>query len=415
MKTDRYLVQGRNTDIDDLQIFAQRKNSLDYPSTIAFLLNVAIGTGVMRLGNAYKAGAILTPILSTIIAVLSTYAFYLFLKAGVKTKSSTFEAIWSKSFGEKTVIICASISMISKLMALKSYISFVIDQLVAIITKFAPDPPSWVIDRFFLFFCVMIVFYIPILSSKSLKLIAIICYIKVTCLSFLCIVFIYYFIYYVERDGFDPRDEIAYFRFDSRFITALDSLLTAYLILPMSYPGLKHFRNLTVNNFLREYRTAMIIAWFVYNIVGLLSYFTFFELNTGALILSYYEDNDFTLVAQIALTIMMIFTCPVALNPVRYVLIDIFGHGSDFNSDVWCHVGICVMIIAMVISSLTGDVNFWVTTITNIRSPLVLFILPSILYLKACGKEKMRHFVLALIILALGLVAVAFVLYLPFT
>ncbi|OHT17469.1 Transmembrane amino acid transporter protein [Tritrichomonas foetus] len=408
------LIHDKNINPDDEQLFSQRRESFDYFSTVVFILNVSIGTGVMKLGAAFKAGAVLSVLLSTFIAILSTYTFYLFLKSAAKTKSSTFEGIWAKTFGHKTVVVCAVISMTSKLMALKAYISFVCDQLVYLIKLVLPNHPSFLVDRFFLFAAVMVVFYIPVLSSKSLKVIFYCCLIKVTCLAFLCIVIVYYFITFTIQDGFDPRNEIAYFRFDNRFISALDSLLTAYLVMPICYPGLKHFRNLTVNTFLNQYKVSMFITWIVYNIVGLICYFTFFDQNTGGLILSYYPENTLTIIAQVALTLMMIFTCPVALNPVRYVLVDLVSRGSEFPSDVWCQAGIIIMVLAILLSSLKGDVNFWVSTITNIRSPLVLFILPSILYLKAWGTHNKLHFVLALLVFVIGLVSVAFVLYLPF-
>lgn len=408
------LTSKQTSDPEEDQIFPARRDVLTAFPVVIFLINVAIGTGVVKLGPAYRAGAIFSPILSAIIALVSCYSFSLFLKAACWARASTFEEIWAKAFGPKTVPICATISMLSKLMALKAYTSFVIDSVTSLIRDFYPGAPVWLTDKYVIITLVFIVFYIPTFSSKSLKLIAAISYIKVFCLAFLCCVILYRFADQTMKNGFDPNHQMSYFRFDRTAVSCLDSLLTAYLVLPLCYPGIRHVSHFTVKSFLRLIRLTMLICWIVYNIVGEICYFTVWNENMGSTILDYYPDDILNTISRFALTIMMIYTCPVALNPVRFVMINLIAKGKEFPTVIWGITGVLVSYIAVVLTSLTGDVNFYVTLVTNIRSPFILFIFPAILYLKAFGRQKMFHFIGSIVILLLGLAATGFVLWLPF-
>ncbi|OHT00052.1 Transmembrane amino acid transporter protein [Tritrichomonas foetus] len=400
--------------INDAQLFPQLHNSIGTIPTILFLINTAIGTGIMKLGTAFKAGCILTIILNTIVVIISTYSFYLYLKVASITKSSTFESVWAKLFGEKTVVICGTISIISKFMAIRTYSGFCIDQLQLLIVTYYEDAPWWFVDRYVLLALITIIFYIPPLFSKSLTMVTIISSIKVVFLALLCILIIYRFFEHLSIDGFDPRNEIVYFRFDRNLLLCLDIFLNAYPVMPISFPGLKHFRHLTVNRFLSNYIITMIICWIVYNLIGLLCYFTFFELNTGDLILSYYPNDALNGISQFSLAIMIIFTIPVTLNHIRFVFIDLISKGAEYNSSVWIQSGFIILLLAYVISCIQGKISFWISTITSIRSPLVLFILPSIFYIRAFKNTNKTHFALSIIILILGIASMFFVLYIPF-
>ena len=404
----------KSSNPEEEQIFPARRDVLTSFPVVIFLINVAIGTGVVKLGTAYQAGALFSPILSGIIALLSCYSFNLFLKTACWAKASTFEEIWMRTFGPKTVPVCACLSMLSKLMALKSYTSFVYDNVKSLILEFYPEAPEFLTDKYVLLSAVFVVFYIPTFCSKSLKVIAAISYIKVLCLAFLCFVFIYRFAETTMKQGFDPNRQIAYFRFDSRAVTCLDSLLTAYLVLPLCYPGIQHVSRFTVKSFMRIVRITTAICWIVYNICGELCYFTVWDMKIGTTMLDFYPDDILNLISRFALTLMMIYTCPVALNPIRYVLINLIARRDEFSTVVWALLGIGVTYIAIVLTSLTGDVNFYIGVVTNIRSPFMLFIFPAILYLKAFGKHSKLHFAGAIGILLLGLAAIGFVLWLPF-
>ena len=403
------LSSKKSSDPEEEQIFPARRDVLTSFHVMVFLVSVAIGSGVIKLGTAYQAGALLSPILSGIIAILSCYSFTLFLKAACWAKAATFEEIWMRAFGPKTVPICASISVVSMTVVLESYVSFVYDSVKSLILEFYPEAPWYLTDKYILLSAVFVVFLIPMFCSKSLKVIAVMSYVKVLCLAFLCFVFIYRFAETTMKQGFDPNNQIAYFRFDSRAVTLLNTLLTAYLMLPMCYPGIQQVSKFTVKSFMRSIKITMTVCWIVYNICGEICYFTAWDQQET--MLDFYPDDVLNLISRFALTLMTIYSCHVAVNPIRYVLINLIAKLGEFSTAVWASVGIGVTYIAIVLTSLTGDVKFYISVVTNIQPSFMLFIFPAMLYLKAFGTHSKLHLVGSIGILLLGLAAIGFSLW----
>ena len=403
------LFSKKSSDPEEEQIFPARRDSFSPAQVIVYLINVAIGTGVVKLAVAYRAGALFSPILSAIMALISGYSFVIFLKAACWAKSSTFEEVWAKVFGQRTVIICATINILAKFVVLRAYTSTTIDMVRSLVLEFYPTAPVYFTDQYVIITVVYIVFYIPVFCSKSLKVIAAISYVKVFCLAFICCVILYRFGAQVKEQGFDPDGSIAYFRFDSTAITCLDSLLTAYQVMPLCYPGIRHVSRFTVKSFMRVIKLTMLIFWIVYNIVGEICYFTVWDSDMGSTILDWYPDDTLNLISRVALTVMMVYTWPMALNPARFIMVNLVAKGKDFPAVVWALIGIFFAYFGVVVMALPAETGPYMTLILNIP-----FMFPPILYLKAFKCRDKLHCVGAIFLLLFGLGTTAFVFWLAY-
>lgn len=142
-----------------------------------------------------------------------------------------------------------------------------------------------------------------------------------TCIFFLAIHTIYWFVKYYQDYGFDSQHQIVYFKFDSTLLNCIGSLMTAYLMYPLCYPGIRHIHHLTPRKANYLFLIVTLVCWFLYNLFGIFGYLTLFNTNEGGVILDYYPQNTLVLVANIALFIGILFTTQNVLNPVRYATI----------------------------------------------------------------------------------------------
>lgn len=393
------------------QLFPKRVDSLGYFQATVVMIKRCIGSGPLKLGNAFRCGAILAPLMNTLIGILSTYTLFLFTKACSHVHGSTFEDIWHSRYGTKTLFISAFISIYSAIIVSKNYVSFVVSSITSIILQFYEEAPEWMTTTYFLMAVVFVLFMVPVSLSSKLKLITILCDIGVACIVLLMVFTCYWLAFYIERDGFDPLDQIVMFRFDKTAIKCLSSLLTSYLIQPIAYPGIRHFAASSEIGIMKVFASAMFFSWIAYNVFGLFQYLTFFDGNAGASILTYYEDGVIVLISNFLVVIMMLPTLVLAQNQARYLVLNSFFSMSDFPKIIWALVGIAISLLTIILSTLSSEYSGYIGIIYDCLSPFRLFILPAFLYLSTRKMSSMINFIGSIGIIILGFASIAFILY----
>lgn len=140
------------------------------------------------------------------------------------------------------------------------------------------------------------------------------------CIAFVVCHTIYWCARYNIEHGFDPNGQLVWVKWDMSILTCVNTFLTAYLVVPMVWPGIRHLQGATTNKIMRVYVLCMVLAWVVYSLMGELSYLTLFDENDGDLILNYYPQETIVTIAKIAVILLMFASLPIVMNPARYVL-----------------------------------------------------------------------------------------------
>ena len=119
---------------DDKPIFS-RIGTLNFFEFIFCCLNSVIGTGALRLGNAFNSGIVFTHLLNTFVALVSLYSLKLYVLAASAFHESTFEEIWTETFPKYTIFIPAVCSILSSISNVMSYLTFLQGSAVTILNQ----------------------------------------------------------------------------------------------------------------------------------------------------------------------------------------------------------------------------------------------------------------------------------------
>jgi hypothetical protein len=126
---------------------------------------------------------------------------------------------------------------------------------------------------------------------------------------------------YIQQNGFDPQNEIAYCRFDISAISAFSELNIAYSIFSLCYPGYAHSSYCTYNKSISMIKGNFIFLMIFFSFIGTIQYLILVDSNKNRVIFSYYPDGLIKLTTNLYLIVMMIFTISSGFLHMRYLMV----------------------------------------------------------------------------------------------
>lgn len=267
---------------------------------------------------------------------------------------------------------------------------------------------------------IFIVLCVPASISTDLKFVVITSYISLAFFFCLLIYVIVRFCVMVSRDGFDPNHRFKLFDVKDNISSSISSLTYAYLFYPFAWPGLRHARNSTVKGLTNMFAATIIIAFILYSIMGTFSYLSFFNENTGGIILDYYPSDTTTneillIIGHIFTFVYILLTVPVVLNPARYILLNCINKRDSFPTEIWALIGITLSLISLFLANTPDRISDIIFIITDLLTLILLFIFPPIFYLRGFGTKNKLHFVGSIFEILIGLALISFMIYLDCT
>lgn len=403
-------------------IFATR-GPLSTADMIMCFLNSAIGIGVLKLGSVFAAGYGFAIILLILFAVLAYFSMYLFLASASIYRQSTFEEIWISAFGQKTVIIPAACSILSSLTNAIRYTHFAQKSLIVMIShvfKLISKDLSGILTQieshsFLIGLFVIIFYYLPISFSLQLSFITRISY---WC-GFVSLLFALYiiirFAFICKKHGFDPANQFTWFEVKN-VPGAISSTMFAYLLYPLSYPGLRHAKVPTFEHLNKMFIITMISLFFIYTFLGSFDYFTFFGEDSNQIILDFYPKDTRTekilIVAGTVLSLIVVScTTPLCISAIRYVILTSIHQNSSFPADIWVFIGIGFSLISLALANMSDDIQDIFSLIGEIMGSILQYILPSLLYLRGNKMKNKVNAGLSIFFMIFGVASMFFTFY----
>jgi len=396
------------------EIFPRFKNTLSPNEAVVCLINTAIGTGILRLGYSFRCGIITALVLTTLIALVNYYSFWLYSKAINQTKRSSFVEIWYFLFGWKTLILPVAASAIGTLVFSMFFTQCIANYITSLLTELNLYENNLYINETSVLIFTFAAFVLPNVFVRSLNTVFKMSVISLGFLALLFIHSIYWMIVEYRKYGFDPSNQLKLFSFDSSVITCINALLTAYAVYPLSWPGPRHFSGVNFKSLLSIFKNLTFFCWVLYASFGTLAYFTFFDKNTGGLIISYYPFGFIRAAAEIALIFMIALTLPMQLNQARYNLMEaIFpAQTLSVHGGSWVPLGVLAGLIATFLAASKGFMGSFMSMVGDISSPILIFLLPPIIYLKAIDDKPWYHVIGSIAFALFGIFYSGYIVYL---
>ena len=387
--------------------FPPRHESISWASSLITFSCIVVGTAPTKLGYLFRSGIILTPLLLILFALVSYFNNYLFVKLGCHYQAFTFDQIWIASFGKKTSFIPTFISVSVVILVDMFYTQIMVQSLKDLNVKLFQFNPRFYVfltDYWLLGFFASVILISPFVFSTSLPFLSQTMKFKFTLIIIFIIIMFTEFILRVQKYGFDPNHEISFFNFDKTLIKVFGSLSTAFLVFPLAWPSIQHVKNATEKDLYKLFMCQVILCFFIYFIMGAISYLTFFKENVGGNVFDYYSHKWLQTTSYVLLCIFYLFTIPLIINPSRYLLLNSFYQLQDIPLSIWYMVGLSIQIIGVALSASNTAFGRILGIILDAFSPFLLCIIPSILSLKTYGKSSKTLYILSILDLILGII-----------
>ncbi|OHT15286.1 Transmembrane amino acid transporter protein [Tritrichomonas foetus] len=398
---------GDNPDV----MFISRRGLLTVWQLVAVAANSAIGIGTLRLGSAYSTGLIPTIVINIVIALFTFYALKFYVWSAAFYHESTYEEIMSVGFSPRMAIISGACSILSTFVFLADYFSFITTHIIELMNQIDTDLPYYITNPYIIGLFLSIIFFIPVSLSNRLIFVVYISYLELLCFFIIFLYVVVNFFIRVHTYGFDPNHQFSFFRLNMGITDTISTYNYAYVICPFAWPGMRHALEPTVNNMSRMFRNVVIIAFVSYTLMGLFSYLTFFDENTGGIILDYYEKDWINFVISIICVLFILFSSPLLLNNMGYIILNVIDKTDNFPQGIWAMMGISLVAIVVVISNLSDNYWVYISYCGDIFASFTVYIFPAVFYLRAYGKSCFVHLVGAIAVIIAGLLSVGHVIY----
>lgn len=297
-------------------IFPSSENQISHVQFFFILINYIVGTGFANLGHKYRCGIIMGLILTAICAILNYLSMKMHFLVSARLRQSTFEDIWIKLFGKRTLYITITCTILTQLCLLEIYISFVSSNLQVILSKYFGTESN--ISRQIYYITDHFVFY-----SYS-NLINFIClsfftfsFIKFFLMFFCIFVMTYQMIHSISLNGFDPKNQLVLFRFDASILSTFLSLLTAFSAFPLNFPNYSHIRGISITSGIKLLIIQQIFTCLLYCYIGTICYFTFFDSINSSMIFLQYPQGLLSDISSISFSLLIITIFPVRIKNIK--------------------------------------------------------------------------------------------------
>lgn len=401
-------------------VSSQKTHFTDFEGKTSFgmsvfnLSNAIMGSGILGLAYAMSnTGIILFVILLISIAVLSTYSIHILLKCSGVVGIRAYEQLGMRAFGPTGKILAASIITIHNVGAMSSYLYIIKYELPLVIQTFmglTTKTEAWYLQGNLLIIIVTIIIILPLALMKHLGYLGYTSGLSLTCMVFFLCAVIYKKSeipcplsnststeHHFYTNGYNTTTVTGeectakMFTANTQTAYAIPIVAFAFVCHPEVLPIYTELRRATKSRMQNVANVSILAMFIMYLMTAVFGYLTFYGDVESEMLHTYMRVDPLDklmLCVRLAVLVAVTLTVPVVLFPIRRAIQQLLCPGQDFRW--WRHILIAVCLLFVV--------NLLVIFIPNIRdifgvigatsAPSLIFILPSIFYLRIVPNEK---------------------------
>ncbi|XP_008270571.1 sodium-coupled neutral amino acid transporter 5 isoform X2 [Oryctolagus cuniculus] len=380
--------------------FMDFEGNTSFGMSVFNLSNAIMGSGILGLAYAMShTGVIFFLALLLCIALLSSYSIHLLLTcAGVVA----YEQLGQRAFGPAGKVVVATVICLHNVGAMSSYLFIIKSELPLVIGSFLPMSPEgdWYLKGNFLIIIVSVIIILPLALMKHLGYLGYTSGLSLTCMLFFLVSVIYKKFQIgcavgrnetavtsedspdVPRQGFNISCEAHMFTVDSQMSYTVPIMAFAFVCHPEVLPIYTELCRPTQRRMQAVANVSIGAMFFMYALTATFGYLTFYSSVEAELLHMYSQRDLLILCVRLAVLVAVTLTVPVVLFPIRRALQQLLFPSKAFS---WLrHVAIALILLVLV--------NVLVICVPTIRdifgvigstsAPSLIFILPSIFYLR---------------------------------
>ncbi|XP_075434407.1 sodium-coupled neutral amino acid transporter 3-like isoform X2 [Ascaphus truei] len=380
------------------------------------LSNAIMGSGILGLAYAMSnMGIVLFVFVLISIALLSTYSIHLLLKCSGVVGIRAYEQLGQRAFGPVGKILVALIITMHNVGAMSSYLYIVKYELPVVIQTFlglTSNPGDWYLNGNILIVIVSLIVIFPLALMKHLGYLGYTSGFSLTCMVFfLCSVIYKSSLIPCPLNSTVPLDHPMYtngqnmtetaerenmcsaktFTFNTQTAYSVPIMAFAFVCHPEVLPIYTELRRASTSRMQNVANISILGMFIMYLLTAVFGYLTFFGNVEPEMLHTYIRVDPLDklmLCVRLAVLVAVTLTVPVVLFPIRRAIQQLICPGKDFQWFRHILIAILLLVVVNVLVICVPNIKDIFGVIGATSAPSLIFILPSIFYIRIVPSEK---------------------------
>ncbi|KAM8965607.1 sodium-coupled neutral amino acid transporter 5 isoform 1-T1 [Sarcophilus harrisii] len=368
------------------------------------LSNAIMGSGILGLAYAMSnTGVLLFLVLLLCMALLSAYSIHLLLTCAGFVGIRAYEELGRRAFGISGNVAVAGVICLHNIGAMSSYLYIIKSELPLVIETFldskTTDPSSpWFLDGNVLIVLVSVGIVLPLALMRHLGYLGYTSGLSLTCMVFFLASVIYKKFSmecpltsgnWTTGPAQDLNDtcEVQFFTINSQTAYTIPILAFAFVCHPEVLPIYTELRRPSQRRMQAVANMSIGAMFLMYGLTATFGYLTFFG-HVEAEMLHMYSQDLLILCVRLAVLMAVTLTIPVVLFPIRRAIQQLLFPTKAFS---WTRHGTIALVLLALVNVLVifvPDIRDIFGVIGATSAPSLIFILPSIFYIRIIPRER---------------------------
>ncbi|XP_020653312.3 sodium-coupled neutral amino acid transporter 5 [Pogona vitticeps] len=391
-----------------LNQFTDFEGKTSFGMSIFNLSNAIMGSGILGLAYAMRnTGIILFVVLLICIALLSSYSIHLLLKCAGVVGIRAYEQLGLRAFGHGGKVVAAVIISIHNIGAMSSYLFIVKSELPLVIQTFlglTRNNGEWYMNGNVLIVIATVCVILPLAMMKHLGYLGYTSGLSLTCMCFFLISVIYKKFQiacpHSLNDTLGNSSTVStkedtctteLFTVNSQTAYAIPILAFAFVCHPEVLPIYTELHRASKRRMQNVANVSILAMFVMYLLTAVFGYLTFYETVEAEMLHTYSKvdpGDKLILCVRLAVLLAVTLTVPVVLFPIRRAIQQLLFHKKDFSWVRHVIIASCLLVTVNLLVIFVPNIKDIFGVIGATSAPSLIFILPSIFYIRIIPNEK---------------------------
>lgn len=387
--------------------FMDFEGKTSFGMSVFNLSNAIMGSGILGLAYAMAhTGVIFFLVLLLCIALLSSYSIHLLLTCAGVVGIRAYEQLGQRALGPVGKVVAAMVICLHNVGAMSSYLFIIKSELPLVIGTFLNMEPErgWFLNGNLLIIMVSVLIILPLALMRHLGYLGYTSGLSLTCMLFFLISVIYKFHSSCDvghnetatesesppvlpSQGLNRSCEAQMFIVDSQMFYTVPIMAFAFVCHPEVLPIYTELCRPSKHRMQAVANVSIGAMFCMYALTATFGYLTFYSSVEAELLHMYSQKDLLILCVRLAVLLAVTLTVPVVLFPIRRALQQLLFPSKAFSWPRHVAIAVILLILVNVLVIYVPTIRDIFGVIGSTSAPSLIFILPSVFYLRIVPSE----------------------------
>lgn len=389
--------------------FMDFEGKTSFGMSVFNLSNAIMGSGILGLAYAMAhTGIIFFLALLLCIALLSSYSIHLLLICAGVVGIRAYEQLGQKALGPAGKVVVAMVICLHNVGVMSSYLFIIKSELPLVIGTFLGMDPEgvWFLTGNLLIIIVTVFIILPLALMKHLGYLGYTSGLSLTCMVFFLISVIYKkfelgcAIWHNETaelqsnsspgllsEGFNRSCEPQMFTVDSQMFYTVSIMAFAFVCHPEVLPIYTELSRPSKQRMQAVANVSIGAMFIMYGLTATFGYLTFYSSVEAEMLQMYSQQDLLILCVRLAVLLAVTLTVPIVLFPIRRALQQLIFPSKAFSWPRHVAIALIILVLVNVLVICVPTIKDIFGVIGSTSAPSLIFILPSVFYLRIVPSE----------------------------